>query len=348
MADEQNQETAVVQSRKQGIAMSAQGGLQLTGLADMYRFSEYVIASGLAPKGFKTAEEVLITLEFGMELGLKPLQALQNIAPINGRTAVWGDAVPGLVKSSGLLAFYKQEELGTKYQDNYGWKVTSLRKDATEPVVTTFFVSDAKKAGLWGKQGPWSTNPDRMLLNRCRTFNHRDNFPDVLKGLVTVEEARDIRDAEYDIIESKPVTRTDALAAKLGVASEPESVPSHDEYGEITPELETVAESTPTVPAEEAAPEPEATPENATVEPAGKRPYTIGYGAHQNVFLTVKELNAFIEQYGKDAVDEMIHEFGTAIREKDLEGKYKNHQKTLAASFAKKYPDGESQTGLGL
>ena len=116
-------------------------------------------------------------------------------------------------------------------------------------------------------------------------------------------------------------------------------------------ETETVVESTQTVSAEESKPEPEqeVKAEAASTEPAGKRAYTIGYGVYQNVYLTIKEVNAFVEQYGKDAVDEMIHEFGTAIKEKGLESQYKNHQKTLAASFAKKYPPAEgAQAGLGL
>lgn len=358
MTDEQTQETAVVQTRPQTIGMSGRGGLQLTGLNDMYKFAQYVAASGLAPKGMDKPEQILIALELGYEVGLQPMNAIQNIAVINGRPSIWGDAMLALVRSSGLLKKYKEEEIGTPYNDDYGYRITTVRKpeegEDAEPLVTTFTVAKAKKAGVWGKQGPWTQYPDRMLKLRARSFNLRDAFPDALKGMIAREEAIDLppteRDAEYDILDSKPVTRTDALAAKLGIATSHETVPAHDEYGEVTPESqpEPVAESAPTVAAEESGSEPEVTAENAGVEPAGKRPYTIGYGALQNVFLTVKELNAFIEQYGKEAVDEMIHEFGTAIREKDLEGKYKNHQKTLAASFAKKYPDGETQTGLGL
>lgn len=61
------------------------------------------------------------------------------------------------------------------------------------PQATTvhFSVVDAKKAGLWGKSGPWTQYPKRMLQLRARGFALRDAFPDVLKGLVTAEEAQD-------------------------------------------------------------------------------------------------------------------------------------------------------------
>jgi hypothetical protein len=62
--------------------------------------------------------------------------------------------------------------------------------------VVRFSVSDAKKAGLWGKSGPWTQYPKRMLQLRARGFALRDAFPDVLKGLVTAEEAQDYPQAE--------------------------------------------------------------------------------------------------------------------------------------------------------
>jgi hypothetical protein len=73
---------------------------------------------------------------------------------------------------------------------------TAIRVGA-EPVVRSFSVEDAKKAGLWGKAGPWQQYPKRMLQMRARGFAVRDAFPDVLRGLITAEEAADIpaRDA---------------------------------------------------------------------------------------------------------------------------------------------------------
>ncbi len=50
---------------------------------------------------------------------------------------------------------------------------------------------DAKKAGLWGKAGPWSQYPKRMLQMRARSFALRDKFADALSGLIMAEEAQD-------------------------------------------------------------------------------------------------------------------------------------------------------------
>ena len=52
-------------------------------------------------------------------------------------------------------------------------------------------MADAKRAGLAGKSGPWTQYPRRMLQMRARGFALRDAFPDLLRGLVTAEEAMD-------------------------------------------------------------------------------------------------------------------------------------------------------------
>jgi hypothetical protein len=52
-------------------------------------------------------------------------------------------------------------------------------------------VADAKRAGVWGKAGPWTQYPKRMLGIRARSFALRDVFPDVLGGLDIREEVED-------------------------------------------------------------------------------------------------------------------------------------------------------------
>jgi hypothetical protein len=52
-------------------------------------------------------------------------------------------------------------------------------------------VADAKKAGLWGKAGPWQQYPGRMMALRARGFALRNAFADALRGLITAEEAQD-------------------------------------------------------------------------------------------------------------------------------------------------------------
>ena len=165
-------------------------GVQLASLEDAFRFANAVAASGFAPRGMEKAEAILVAIQLGAELGLTPMSALQNIAVINGRPAIYGDAALALVRSSGLLEVFREEEIGEAGKDTQGVKVTAKRKGFDE-ASETFTVADAKLSKLWGKAGPWSDYPKRMLRFRARGFILRDLFGDVLKGLRTLEEVRD-------------------------------------------------------------------------------------------------------------------------------------------------------------
>lgn len=173
---------------KQPIAFG-NSGVQLATMEDAYRFATAILKSGFAPKGYDSPESVLIAIQMGSEVGLAPMQALQSIAVINGRPSIWGDAGMALVRRSGLLESDSDSIEGEG--DARVVTVTVRRKNGPE-VVRKFGVKDAKQAGLWGKAGPWSQYPDRMLFNRARAFALRDAFGDVLKGLHVGEESRDL------------------------------------------------------------------------------------------------------------------------------------------------------------
>lgn len=165
-------------------------GLALASFDDAYRFATMVAKSDFAPKDFKgKPQSCLLAIQHGSEIGLSPMQSLQNIACINGRPAIWGDAALALCLASPVCDGI--HELIEGEGDNMTAVCKTSRKGKDANVVARFSVADAKKAGLWGKTGPWTQYPKRMLQLRARGFALRDAFPDVLKGLVTAEEAQD-------------------------------------------------------------------------------------------------------------------------------------------------------------
>jgi len=149
---------------------------------EAYRLARAIVMSGTAPKGMTTPESCMIAIMHGLEIGLPPLAALQRISVINGRPTLWGDAAIGLVRGSGLCEYVEE------HQDGEVAICAAKRKGEPEPIVRTFSVADAKRAGLWGKAGPWQQYPQRMLQMRARAFALRDGFADVLGGLYLREE----------------------------------------------------------------------------------------------------------------------------------------------------------------
>jgi hypothetical protein len=149
-------------------------------------FADYLADSDLVPKDFKgKPANCLIAMQWGAELGLKPLQALQNIAVINGRAALWGDAVLALVRNSPVCEFVEE-------WDDHETAHCKVKRKGEKEALVTFSMEDAKKAGLIGKQGPWTQYPKRMRQMRARAFALRDVFTDVLRGMAIAEEIMDI------------------------------------------------------------------------------------------------------------------------------------------------------------
>jgi hypothetical protein len=153
-------------------------------------FANYMADSDMVPKDFKGKPgNCLIAMQWGFEVGLKPLQALQGIAVINGRPSIWGDALLSLVLSSPVCKDVIERYEGTG--DDFK-AVCIAQRHGRADKMATFSLKDAKAAGLLGKQGPWVQYRDRMLKQRARAFALRDQFADVIKGLSVAEEAQDI------------------------------------------------------------------------------------------------------------------------------------------------------------
>jgi len=181
-------------------------GVVLTNVEQALIFAKAVMTSGLAPSAFKTPEAVLVAIQYDMELGLPPLSALNSVYVVRGRPSLWGDAVPGVCAK--VIESYKDEEIGEKGKDSWGWKITVKRKDRADPIIRTYTVDDAKTAKIWQKRGsngedtPWITNPGRMLFMRARTYAFRDLCPDIMRGIYTVEEIRDIPEEPKNVTHS--------------------------------------------------------------------------------------------------------------------------------------------------
>lgn len=149
-------------------------------------FSQYLADSDMVPKDFKGKPgNCLVAIQWGMEIGLKPLQAMQNIAVINGRPSLWGDAVIALARNSPVCEYVVEEDDGRM-------AICKVKRRGEPEQTRTFSMEDAKIAGLLGKAGPWTQYPKRMRQMRARAFAIRDVFPDVLKGLPVAEEIMDM------------------------------------------------------------------------------------------------------------------------------------------------------------
>lgn len=184
------------------------------------KLAEHIAGSSLVPKDYAGKPgNVLVAMQMGAELGLGPLAAMQNIAVINGRPALWGDAMLAVCK-----AHPDWESIEERYDPAQDGLATCVVKRRGEPEVRSLFsVKDAQRAGLWGKQGPWTQYPKRMLQLRARAFALRDAFPDALRGLGSAEEEQDTQEITAEIVRDEPKRGVAALRAALATPDAPGS-----------------------------------------------------------------------------------------------------------------------------
>lgn len=141
-----------------------------------------VIAEKLFKSGLfvhlKNPYQALAVIEYGRELDIPPMAALQTMAVINGRICV---------EAKVMLAQFQR----------HGGKIEVLERNkercrikfnffGSEQVVS-FTLEDAKRMGLLDKDN-WRKYPEEMLFWRCVAKGVRATAPGVMLGVYTIEE----------------------------------------------------------------------------------------------------------------------------------------------------------------
>lgn len=188
---------------KPPVSVGARGYVVPTNIDEAYRYAVAVWKSNTAPSSYKSPNDVMIGILAAQEAGLPPMYGLRQIAIINNRPTIWGDAAMALIHNSGKLAGMTVVEVDADFDrdatplndwpNGFGIVVTMWRKGQGNPYIGKFTVGDARRAKLWlnAKKAPWMEHPLRMLMSRARAFPQRDGFADALAGLSIREEVED-------------------------------------------------------------------------------------------------------------------------------------------------------------
>ncbi len=189
---------------KNALAVKEQKPYQLvpTNLNEAMEFAKAIAKSDLAPKDFKDKpDNVFIAMQMGAEVGLSPMQAIQNIAVINGRPSLWGDSMLALCQ------VHPDFEGIQEYFDEKGTAVCIVKRKGYEPHTQTFSLQDVTLGKMDQKPGPWQTSRKRMMQMRARAFALRDRFADALRGLAMAEEAMDLEPINVTVLDPKQKTQ---------------------------------------------------------------------------------------------------------------------------------------------
>ncbi len=189
-------------------------GLVPQDLAGLDYLAHVFSVSSMMPRGLERKEDIFVVLAMGSEVGLTPMQSVQNISAINGRPVIWGDAMLGLVEASGLLEDFEEKMSGAG--KDFMCTAIAKRKGRKTPIERSFSIKMAANAGLTDK-GPWKKYAERMCQMRARSWCLRDGFSDVLKGLRTPADTDDVIDVT-PTMPDKPEPDAKKMADILGPA----------------------------------------------------------------------------------------------------------------------------------
>ncbi len=219
---------AATTSSKVAVPKPPPPGIALRSLEDVVGIATLMFKGGVMPPGIDRPEKLAVLILAGLDVGLTPTQAAGSIMLTAGKPAIYGDGALALVRASGLLELIDEQVTGTG-DDRRG--TCKVKRKGEQERAFTFSMGEAKRAGLIERakdKGPWATYPDRMLVMRARGYALRDVFPDVLRGLVTAEEAMDAS-ASPPAAERTPVevvsVKADAPAPVAVAAPQPAELP---------------------------------------------------------------------------------------------------------------------------
>jgi len=187
--DRGGQVATVQKEAKPPILMGAHG-LNLTSLDDAFRFCQYMKDAGLGNTS-DTPSTILAKIQTGLELGFRPMQALSSLYVVNGRVAMETAPMRALILQSGL-AEYIESGFEGEGEKLFGW-CRSKRVGARSEEYRTFTYAEARKAGyVPAKEGAaWAKNPGDMCEWRASSRLFKRVYPDVIRGIVPLEEARE-------------------------------------------------------------------------------------------------------------------------------------------------------------
>ena len=267
------QSTAITQLREHAEAMDT-----------AFKLADAMCNTTLVPAIYRgKPQDGTAAILYGAELGLNPIQSLQNIFPVHGMPSLYARTMVALIKRHG----YKVQTLESTDEKVTVW---GQAPDGTEET-STWTIERAAQAGyvptIDENTGRFKTNangklignekylkdPRAMLYAKAAAEVCRHIAPDVLLGIAYSYEdleGDDVSDAPRPV-RNETASRTvnaDELRARLGIGASPVA----DAPAEPEPAPTPVAEPEPTPESEQS--EPAAESAEQTFESASAKPTT--------------------------------------------------------------------------
>lgn len=166
---------------------------ELTPIQAKWQEAQYLAQSSLLPKHFASQPaNVLIALEYAKQLStatraLSPISVMQNLYVVHGNCGLSSKFMIALANSSGKL----DHPIRYRKEPGENFSVTAYSKVDGEEISYTVDMKMATAEG-WTKNPKYNSMPELMLSYRAASFLIRTYIPEVVMGLQTDDDVRDM------------------------------------------------------------------------------------------------------------------------------------------------------------
>ena len=161
---------------------------------DGQRIAKGLSSSDLVPQAYKNnIPNTMIALEMANRLKISAFEVMQNLDIIKGKPSWSSTFIIASINACGRFKPLRFEFVGTTKTDEYGCRAYTEDLEGNKligPTVTWLMV---KSEGWLSKTGSkWQTMPELMFQYRAASFFGRLYAPDILKGMQSVDEVKDV------------------------------------------------------------------------------------------------------------------------------------------------------------
>lgn len=152
--------------------------------------------SDMIPTIYKNKpENCIIALELSNRLKLSPFLVMQNMYIVQGKPSWSSSFIISCINGSGRFAGLLKFEMDA---GRTKCRAYATEKISGEKLVGPLITMEMAQAEGWlGKNGSkWKTMPELMLRYRAAAFFGRLYCPEIINGMLTDDEAQDIRPLE--------------------------------------------------------------------------------------------------------------------------------------------------------
>jgi len=167
----------------------------------MQRAAKLLASSTLVPKEYQgNLSNCVIALNMAQRIGADPLMVMQNLYLVHGRPGWSAQFLIATFNQCGRFTAMRFEFFGTKDTPTWGCRAYATEKSTGEKIIGADITMKLAKDEGWSEKAgsKWKTMAQQMLMYRAASWLVRAYAPEIAMGLQTVEEVRDVYDAEGD------------------------------------------------------------------------------------------------------------------------------------------------------